>query len=186
VFDLSSSRHEGAEQMNIRIATTLFALIAFIALVPIAAAQNPVKVGDPAPRGDVTLVDGSILGERDTADKVILTVFWATWCHICMRELPEFQKLRDRHHADGFEVLAISVDSDSLPVEDYLERSGLSFPVAMRTEELKSAWGPVQGTPLLYVTDRKGVLRVRHLGAADLGELERSVVSLLQAERSTR
>lgn len=166
--------------MNIRIPTSILSLIAAAILVPAAIAGSPVKVGDPAPRDDVTLVDGSILRDRDTSDKVVLTVFWATWCHICMRELPEFQKLRDRHHANGFEVLAISVDSDSLPVEDYLERSGLTFPVAMRTEALKSAWGPVQGTPLLYLTDRKGILRVRHLGAADLGELERTVVTLLE------
>lgn len=166
--------------MNIRVAARTLASIAAVALASVAGAQNPVGVGEPAPRIDVTLVDRSILRDRDTADKVVLTVFWATWCHICMRELPEFQKLRDRHHANGFEVLAISVDSDSLPVEDYLERSGLTFPVAMRTEALKSAWGPVQGTPLLYLTDRKGVLRVRHLGAADLGELERMVVTLLE------
>lgn len=172
--------------MKVRGLTNMVALMTALALVPIAAAQNPPNVGARSPSADVTLVDGTVLRKQDTTNKVVLTVFWATWCHICMRELPEFQKIRDRHHAAGFEVLAISVDSDAPPVKDYLKRSGLGFPVAMRTPDLKSAWGPVQGTPLLYLTDRKGTIRMRHLGAMDLAELEHEVMSLLEAEGSNR
>lgn len=165
--------------MNIRILKAILVAVALTALTHAASAQSRVEIGDAVPRKDLTLVDGSTLDSQALGDKVVLTVFWATWCHICMRELPEFQKLHDRHRSDGFEVLALSVDQEAAPVKDYLARSGLSFPVAMRTPALKQAWGPVQGTPLLYLSDRSGTVRARYLGATEIGALEATIISLL-------
>jgi len=144
-----------------------------------AWSQAAVGSGDRAPQQAVTLVDGSELAPKALEGRVVLTVFWATWCHICMRELPQFQSLYERHGPSGFEVLALSVDRDIEPVRDYLKEAGLSFHVAMRTEALKSAWGPVQGTPLLFLTSRNGVVRMRHLGALDLAVLEARITELL-------
>ncbi|HRP95079.1 MAG TPA: TlpA disulfide reductase family protein [Rhodocyclaceae bacterium] len=164
-------------------------LIRFVVLSLIAAAslltasvQAAVEPGRRAPQLDVRLIDGTTLSRAELRNKVVLTVFWATWCPICMRELPEYQQLRDRHQAAGLEVLAISVDDEPGVVREYLQRSRLSIPIAMRTWQLKAAWGPVQGTPLLYLTDRAGVLRVRHLGAVELDALERQIASLLAEE----
>ena len=165
--------------MNIHTLKARFVALAFIAFAHAANAQGQVEIGDRVPRTDVTLIDGTTLDSRVLSNKVVLTVFWATWCHICMRELPEFQRLRDRHQSDGFEVLALSVDQEAAQVKDYLARSGLSFPVAMRTPALKRAWGPVQGTPLLYLSDRSGTVRARYLGATEIGALEETIMSLL-------
>ncbi|HRP96813.1 MAG TPA: TlpA disulfide reductase family protein [Rhodocyclaceae bacterium] len=66
-------------------------------------------------------------------------MFWATWCPICMNELPAYQTLSDRYRDDGFEVVALSVDEDRADVRECLRRSGLSFPVAMRTAALEEA-----------------------------------------------
>lgn len=143
---------------------------------PAAAA---VTEGDPLPQLEVLAIDGTTIGPEQYRGKVVLTVFWATWCHVCMRELPEFQVLYEKHRAAGFEVVALSVDQDPADVREYLTRARLTYTVAMRTAELKSAWGPVQGTPLLFLSDRTGVVRVRHLGAADGELLERDIGRLL-------
>lgn len=154
-----------------------------VALAALVAASAPIHaemcVGARAPQAVVSLIDGSSLFPMQLRDKVVLTVFWATWCPICMNELPAYQTLYDRYRAEGFEVLALSVDEDPAHVREYLRRSGLSFPVAMRTAALKAAWGPVAGTPLLFLSDRKGMVRVRYLGAPNLDALERELVGLL-------
>lgn len=160
-------------------------LVAMVALLAMGAARADVEAGRGAPHADVLLVDGTTLSRAELRGQVVLTVFWATWCPICMRELPEYQQLRERHAAAGFEVLAISVDEDPADVHDYLKRSRLAIPVAMRTAQMKSAWGPVQGTPLLFLTDRSGMLRSRHLGAVDIEALEQEL-SLLLAEGARR
>lgn len=56
-----------------------------------------------------------------------------------MNELPAYQTLSDRYRDDGFEVVALSVDEDRADVRECLRRSGLSFPVAMRTAALEEA-----------------------------------------------
>ncbi|MGL1832521.1 TlpA family protein disulfide reductase [Rhodocyclaceae bacterium SMB388] len=176
----------GAGQMSMSIFRTLVVAFTFITLAHAGSAHSQVEVGDGVPRTKLLLIDGTTLDRRALEDKVVLTVFWATWCHICMRELPEFQKLRDRHHSDGFEVLALSVDETLSPVQDYVARSGFTFPVAMRTASLKKAWGPVQGTPLIYISDRSGTVKARYLGATEIGALEQTIMSLLAANNASQ
>ena len=149
-------------------------------------AEAAVDVGDPLPTVEIRLIDGSTLFPMQLRGKVVLTVFWATWCPICLRELPDYQLLHDKYQAAGLEVVALSVDEDPAEVAEYLRRSGLSVSVGMRTPELKSAWGPVQGTPLLLLSGRDGIVRVRHLGAPTLDALEREIALLLEDTSSSR
>ncbi|MBI4757160.1 MAG: TlpA family protein disulfide reductase [Betaproteobacteria bacterium] len=165
--------------MNIRVRLWLFATTLILLLGQTGLAHAQVGVGDPLPETEVRLLDGTIMPQARLRGKVVLTVFWATWCPICMRELSDYQVLYDRHHAAGLEIVALSVDRDASAVQDYVRATRLFFPVAMRTPELKSAWGPVQGTPLLYLSDRAGIVRLRHLGAPGRDALENAIMPLL-------
>lgn len=143
-------------------------------------AQAAIEVGDSAPAEAISQVEGSTLFPMQLRDKVVLTVFRATWCPICMRELPEYQRLREKYVAAGFEVVAFSLDDHPASVREYVHRAGIQFPVAMRTPRIKETWGPVQGTPLVFLTDRQGLVSAKHLGAPDLGELELRIKALLE------
>ena len=51
------------------------------------------------------------LGDRvhrldDYSGQVVLVNFWATWCPPCVEEIPSLQRLHQRLHAQGLEILA--------------------------------------------------------------------------------
>ncbi len=60
--------------------------------------------------------------EKDTAGqplsvarykgKVVLVDFWATWCPPCLAALPNVIKTYQQYHAQGFEIIGISLDRE--------------------------------------------------------------------------
>lgn len=144
-----------------------------------AAARAEVSVGNTVPAFDTVLLDGKTLPAAALKGKAVLVVFWATWCPACQKELPELQKLYEKHRAKGFEILALSVDADRFVVEEFWKDNDYSFPVAMRAAGHSKAFGAVKGTPTLYLIDRRGVLRFAHLGAPAMDKLEAQIAPLL-------
>lgn len=157
----------------------LTALLACVLLLqaPLAAAE--LGPGDPAPRLDIALLDGKVLTEKSLAGKVVLHMYWATWCPICVRELPEVQRLYSAYRERGVEIVAISIDSDPRDAEDYFDAKRYTMPLATRTDPLKQAYGRILGTPTYYLIDRKGTIRVRRVGAFPPGGLEHELKRLL-------
>ena len=52
--------------------------------------------GKPAPAIDGTGMDGKPLKLSDYRGKVVLLVFWGTWCGPCMAEVPQERELAER------------------------------------------------------------------------------------------
>jgi thiol-disulfide isomerase/thioredoxin len=57
-----------------------------------------------------TAVDGRQVDLQQLRGKVVLLDFWATWCGPCVAEIPNIKAVYDRYHAQGFEVVGISLD----------------------------------------------------------------------------
>jgi peroxiredoxin len=143
------------------------------------AAQAQPAVGDPIPAFDTQLLDGRTLSAKSLAGKPVLVVFWATWCPICRKELPELQKLYDRHKAAGFEILALSIDAERIEVDEFWLDHRYSFPVAMRTPRHSEIFGVTRAPPRFFLIARDGRLALRHFGAIGYEQLEAALKPLL-------
>ncbi len=135
--------------------------------------------GDDAPRLDIELVGGKTLAASQLDGKVVVYMFWATWCPICQHELPEFQRVRDRYKSRGLEIVALSLDESAGMVADFWRHNGYTFPVAMRSDEARQGFGNIKGTPTIFIVDRKGKVAYKHLGGMPDGELEKRIEALL-------
>lgn len=144
----------------------------------VASRAEP-QINEPAPLLDVELVGGGLLKAKELEGKVVLVVFWATWCPACARELHELQRFYDAYRGKGLEILALSLDKKAADVADYWSRKGYTFPIAMRAGSVREAWGAVNFTPQLVLIDRKGIVQLNYVGALKYEQLEAAVRPLL-------
>lgn len=90
--------------------------------------------------------------------KVVLLNFWATWCAPCQIEMPRFAVWQKTYAAQGFEVIAVSMDDEQTLVLEFLKKHPMPFPVLMGDEELGSLYGGVLGLPVTFMIDRNGTI----------------------------
>lgn len=59
-----------------------------------------------------TGIDGRVVDLAALRGKIVLVDFWASGCGPCVAELPNLVGLYQKHHAQGFEIVGIRLDSD--------------------------------------------------------------------------
>ncbi len=135
----------------------------------------PVGIGARVPAYQASDLAGAPVSLASLKGKVVLLNVWATWCTPCRVEMPALERLYQKLHAEGLEVVAVSVDaplgSFSAPgraggdVRKFVADYGLNFTIlhdpARTIEELFL----VQGLPTTFVIDRDGRIAQKVVGA---------------------
>lgn len=128
------------------------------------------EVNQPAPELDIKLLNGRTVKAKELRGKVVVTMFWATWCPTCRTALPELQRFYNDQHAKGLEILALSIDESPKDVRVFVKKNQITLPVGMRTDTWFDHYGRVAATPTVFITDRKGIVRHRLTGTANSAE----------------
>jgi len=86
-----------------------------------------------APPGDpinltFTATDGSTVDLAALRAKVVLLDFWATWCAPCRGEVPNVDVAYNKYHAQGFEVVGISLDQDRDSLSRFTTDNAMTWP----------------------------------------------------------
>ena len=103
--------------------------------------------------------------------KVILFMFWATWCPHCRKQMPHMEELHEKYSDQGLVVIGVTKKSkkqDTEKVIDYVEKNDIGFPIAIDDGNKTSNAYVSTSIPGLAIVDKKGVVRWRaHPGYLD-------------------
>lgn len=140
--------------------TLLVVLMLFGGITPVHAGEEDKQV-----RSAVNLSDGSNFDIASQHGKFVLIAIWATWCPICLGELPELEKIYRKYKNAELEIIALGSDPDPQKFNEYVASRRFSFPIARRlgdgkTDNLEAP--PV--TPVFYPVDQNGRDKWRKIG----------------------
>lgn len=127
-------------------------------------------IGKTPPAVEGTDMQGKPVDLSQYRGKVVLIDFWATWCQPCIMALPELIETYKTHHASGFEVIGISVDTDKEALNRFLKARPLPWRILFDGKGWLNSNArryEVTAIPATFLVDRSG--RIAMVGTPSKG-----------------
>lgn len=154
---------------------------------PSTAATAPVLEDyGPAPelQNEVWLNTDQPLRLSDLRGRVVLLEMWTFGCINCKRVIPYLKGWHEEYHQQGLVIIGnhypeFSFERDFENLKEAVERLNIPYPVAQDNE--RQTWGAYNNRywPTLYLIDKNGHIRYRHIGEGQYKETERAIQILL-------
>lgn len=150
---------------------------------PAGADQAAVDSQTLAPEFTLSTPDGKQVSLSDSAGKVRLLDFWATWCAPCREEIPFLNQLQAKYGERGFEVIAISDEAGDV-IAEFMAEHDVKYTNLIGNDDVSEAY-QVLGLPAAYLLDAEGRVVSTFMGPKPEGLLERKIDDLLAARPAT-
>lgn len=146
---------------------TKWARTAYVEPRMIESSYGAERMSAPAPDFALKDRDGNEVSLASLRGKVVFVNFWATWCEPCRDEMPSLQQLARSIDPKNAVFLAISVDEEWEPIDDFLGSGPKRYRVLLDADSsVAKSFGTTQ-FPESFIIDAKGKLVYKFIGARD-------------------
>ena len=133
-----------------------------------------VAVGQPFIDFQALTPAGSPLSVADVARnaKVLMIDFWASWCGPCRAEMPNVKAVYEKFHAQGFDIVGVSLDEDADAWKKAIDELGMVWPQISDLQGWKSEGAKryfVEAIPSTVLI-KDGKIAARDLRGDQLGQ----------------
>jgi peroxiredoxin len=145
---------------------------------------NHLEPGHVAPEIEGTDPSGRRLKLTDFRGKVVLLVFWGSWCGPCMAEVPHLRERMQAYAGRPFTVVGINSGDTQEQATKVIKEKNMTWPIFHdgRTGPIVDRWN-VSAFPTMYLLDAQGKIRVKYI--PDEAEFEKLIgESVREAEKN--
>jgi thiol-disulfide isomerase/thioredoxin len=148
---------------------------AFTVMPADTLATNPnLMVGKVLPEFTLQAPDGKAIKLSSIKGRVVLIDFWASWCMPCRASIPHLKELYQKYHANGFEIVSVSIDQNSKAWKNAMLKEAMPWGQGIDRYEdgkyasiIMNALG-IQSVPFAIVLDAAGNVVLINPAAADI------------------
>jgi thiol-disulfide isomerase/thioredoxin len=147
---------------------------------------GPLPPGEQVEDFRLVMLDGEVFVADDLVGKVSVVTFWATWCGVCVSELPDLDALSRRYTDQPVQFIAVNREGGDITlaqavglVRSFAAQRGLGLPFAIDDGSMARAFrvGPI---PHTVVFDATGTVRHVHQGRVTSATLADEIDALVR------
>jgi peroxiredoxin len=133
-----------------------------------------------APPFSLPDTNGNIFSSAQLAGKPAVINFFATWCPPCKAEIPGFVEVYNKHRSKGFELVGISLDTDTRGnMPGFLMSNKVGYRILFGDLATARAYGGVSSIPTTFFVGKDGEIKNVHVGYIDKDAFDKEVMKLL-------
>lgn len=119
--------------------------------------------------------------------KVVLLEFWTFGCYNCRNTLPYMKLWHEKFSGSNFQIIGVHTpefesEKNLTNVRNRIAQLAIKYPVV--TDNEYKTWNAYdqQYWPVMYLLDKKGIIRYVHIGEGNYDVIERQITALIAEE----
>lgn len=148
----------------------LTAVALFFSSSGVDSAKSEVAAAPPAPAFEIITSTGETFNNLSLKGRPAVLVFWAPWCKVCQRELPDLAQFYQQRRSAPLRMVSIGFADLRSNVEAFVKDRPevFIFPNAYDEERWLAQTFRVNATPTYIVLDAQGRIAMTHRGGGVL------------------